>query len=330
MRLPSQYVVWLLAMATFMTSCVSMRKYDDMENWKNRLQKDYDTVNGQAKTLQSDNTRLNQSLTQSERDRKNCETDLSTSKERYQQLDATNRDLLMRYDRMLAQNQQLLEASSDEKKDLTTQLSEKQRALDERERTLRDLEAEAKAKEMKATQLEASLKDREQRVKELETALQEKDAKLKDIRDKVNKALLGFSASDLSVREQDGKIYVSLSQNLLFRTGSKTINADGKGALAKLAQVLNANSDIGIMVEGHTDSDGDADLNWDLSVMRATSVVKELALSGIDPKRMTASGKGEFFPVAPNDTAAGKAQNRRTEIILTPNLQVLYDIIGKQ
>lgn len=311
-----------------LSSCVSSRKYNEMEAWKTRLQRDYDQSNQQVKSLQADNSKLKQNLDQSERERKNCQQDLATSKERYDQLDATNRDLLMRYDRMLAQNQQLLESTSDEKRELTNQLSAKQKELEEREKTLRRLEMDALDKEKRANQLEASLQDREKRVKELETALQEQEAKLKDIRDKVNQALRGISAADLSVREENGRIYVSLSQNLLFKTGSKTINAEGKSALAKLAQVLSTNTDIGIMVEGHTDADGEADLNWDLSVMRATSVVRELSINGVDPKRLIASGRGEFFPVASNETGAGKAKNRRTEIILTPNLQALMDLMG--
>ncbi|MBL7790906.1 MAG: OmpA family protein [Saprospiraceae bacterium] len=315
--------------ALLLSSCVSSRKYDEMESWKNRLQRDYDQTSGQAKTLTSENTTLRKSLDESERERKNCQNDLALSKDRYEQLDATNRDLLMRYDRMLAQNRELLESSSGEIKELTAKLSAKELELEKREQALKQAEADAKAKEGRANQLESSLSDREKRVKELESALQEKESKLNDIRDKVNQALRGFSAADLSVREQDGKIYVSLSQNLLFRSGSRTINAEGKNAIAKLAQVLSANADIAVMVEGHTDSDGESDLNWDLSVMRATSVVRELTTNGLDPKRIIASGRGEFYPVATNETANGKAQNRRTEIILTPNLQALFEIIGK-
>lgn len=314
--------------ALFLSSCVSSRKFDEMEAWKNRLQRDYDESSNQAKLLGSDNTRLKKSLDESERERKNCQTDLALTKERYEQLDATNRDLLMRYDRMLAQNRELLESSSGEIKELTAKLSAKEQELEARERALKQAEADAKAKEDKARGLETSLGEREKRVKELEGALQEKEAKLKDIRDKVNQALRGFSAADLTVREQDGKIYVSLSQNLLFKSGSRTINAEGKNAIARLAQVLSTNTDIAVMVEGHTDTDGEADLNWDLSVMRATSVVKELTTGGVDPKRIIASGRGEFYPVATNETANGKAQNRRTEIILTPNLQALFEIIG--
>jgi len=229
--------------------------------------------------------------------------------------------LQQRYDRIIQLNEQLLETSSSEKKELTEQLAQKQEQLYQKEQELR-------IKEENINNLQANLTQREQRVQELEAAIAEKEAVLEAVRNKVNQALLGFSDADLSVTEKDGKIYVSLSQNLLFRSGSKTINSQGRNAISKLAEVLKQNPDIQITVEGHTDTDGDADFNWDLSVQRATSVIKELTDSGVDPKRIIASGRGEYFPVAPNTTSDGKAQNRRTEIILTPNLDALYEIIN--
>jgi chemotaxis protein MotB len=115
----------------------------------------------------------------------------------------------------------------------------------------------------------------------------------------------------------------------LFASGSKTINTQGRQAIKQLAGVLNVNPDINITVEGHTDTDGEAAFNWDLSVGRATTIVKELTTNGVAPERVIAAGRGEYFPVAPNTTAQGKAQNRRTEIILTPKLDVLYDLLGQ-
>lgn len=162
----------------------------------------------------------------------------------------------------------------------------------------------------------------------MEKAIADKEARLRTIRDRFNQALLGFSEADLAC-EKNGKVYVSLSQNLLFASGSKTINNQGKQAIAQLATVLKANKDINITVEGHTDTDGEAAFNWDLSVGRATTVVKELAINGVAAERIIAAGRGEFYPIATNDTAAGKAQNRRTEIILTPKLEGLYELIGE-
>jgi len=150
---------------------------------------------------------------------------------------------------------------------------------------------------------------------------------LQSLKNGLNNALRGFSASDLTVVERNGKIYVSMSQNLLFASGSKIIDKRGKDALAKLSEVLVTTPDIDILVEGHTDTDGTADFNWDLSVARGTAVVKELTSHGVDPKRLTAAGRSFFIPVASNDTEDGKAKNRRTEIILSPKLDQLYKLL---
>ena len=255
--------------------------------------------------------------------------DLRTLQNRYDQLNKANEDLLKRYDRMLDQNEQMLESSSDERQKLMAQLTLKEQELDRRERQLQQLETEIEQREEETEALRQSLVEREARVNELESAIAEKEEKLNALRERINQALLGFSDADLTVREQNGKVYVSLSQNLLFPSGSKTINSAGKDAIQKVAEVLKNNPDIAITVEGHTDTDGDAAFNWDLSVGRATSVVKVLTANGVDPQRITAAGRGEFYPVASNDTAKGKAQNRRTEIILTPKLEALYELIGE-
>lgn len=298
-----------------------MRKYEDLESMRSSLQVKYDEAQNQLQAAAQREQALNENLKKLEAQNQAVATELQTWKDRYTQLDQVNNSLQQRYDRIIALNEQLLSTTSSEKKQLTEQLSAKEDELYKKEQELR-------IKEQNITQLQSNLSQREQRVKELEAAIAEKEAKLAEVRNKVNQALLGFSASDLSVTEKDGKIYVSLSQNLLFPSGSKTINSQGKNALSKLAGVLKANSDIQITVEGHTDTDGDANFNWDLSVQRATSVIKELTANGVDPARITAAGRGEHFPVAPNDTATGKAQNRRTEIILTPNLDALYSIIN--
>lgn len=314
--------------AFFLTSCVSQKKYDELSTEKSQLTREYNSALENLKATEAARDQLAVKLKSAEAQIAQLESDLRLTKERYDQLDRNNKDVMARYDRIIKENEQLLVSASDEKQVLTTALAQKQRELDQRERDLRRLESEASSKEARLNQLSADLGSREARVQELESAIAEKDAKLRALRDKVNQALLGFSATDLQVTEKNGKVYVSLSQNLLFPSGSKTINSSGRSALSKVSEVLKANPDINITVEGHTDSDGDANFNWDLSVGRATSIVKELTKNGVDPKRITASGRGEYFPVATNDTAGGKAQNRRTEIILEPNLDALYELIN--
>ena len=144
--------------------------------------------------------------------------------------------------------------------------------------------------------------------------------------------MLGFSSDELSIREENGKIYVALSDKLLFRSGSAQVDKRGKEALAKLAEVLNKQSAVDVSIEGHTDTKpihtARFEDNWDLSVIRATSVVRILTKEyGVNPLQIVPSGRGEFLPVADNDTEEGRSKNRRTEIIIAPKLDKLYHII---
>jgi chemotaxis protein MotB len=173
-------------------------------------------------------------------------------------------------------------------------------------------------------------------VKELEDIFNKHEQTVTDLKNTIDKALAGFSSSDLTVERKNGKVYVSLSEKLLFASGSTVVDPKGKDALKKLADVLKANGDISIEIEGHTDnvpmkSASFPKDNWDLSVLRATSIVKILTTeNGLDAKRVIAEGRGEFFPVADNSTTEGKAKNRRTEIILSPNLDALYNLINSK
>ena len=182
-------------------------------------------------------------------------------------------------------------------------------------------------------QLSADLKKREQRLQEVEDALHKRDEASTALRDKLQQALLGFQNSGLSVDIRDGKVYVSLADKLLFPSGSIVINENGKLALQQLAGVLNKEPEINIAVEGHTDDKkvlnlGQIKDNWDLSVLRATSVCRYLTeTEKIDPHRLTATGKSEYQPVDPSDSPDARAKNRRIEIVLTPKLDELYNLI---
>lgn len=184
--------------------------------------------------------------------------------------------------------------------------------------------------DLAATQ--GSLAAREQRVKELEGVITAQKAKSDELRSKLSGALSSFNSNELSVTQRDGKVYVSLSQELLFASGSTDVNKKGKDALASLAGVLARNSDVQIAVEGHTDNvpfrgTGAMRDNWDLSVLRATSIVKLLTAGGVEARRVTAAGHGEYTPISDNSSADGKAKNRRTEIILSPKLDDLYNLL---
>lgn len=180
---------------------------------------------------------------------------------------------------------------------------------------------------------ERMLVERENALKEMQKVIARQDSITRRLNEVVRNALLGFNADELSVEIRNGKVYVSMSDKLLFKSGSAGVEAKGREAIKVVAEVLEKNSDIDILVEGHTDNvpirTAQFRDNWDLSVVRATSLVRILTDEfNIPPTRITASGKGEFMPRDSNDTAEGRARNRRTEIILSPKLDELMNLLN--
>ncbi|MES2427989.1 MAG: OmpA family protein [Bacteroidota bacterium] len=187
----------------------------------------------------------------------------------------------------------------------------------------------------KVSQLAADLEKREKRLKEVEDILRKRDEATQALKDKLQKALLGFQQNGLTVDIRNGKVYVSLTDKLLFPSGSIVIDERGKAALKQLAEVLNKEPDINMAVEGHTDDKkvinlGQIKDNWDLSVLRATSVTRYLTeVEKIDPHRLTATGKSEFQPIDAANNNDARTKNRRIEIVLSPKLDELYNLITK-
>ncbi len=183
------------------------------------------------------------------------------------------------------------------------------------------------------TKLSSDLEKREARLKEVEAILKKRDEATNALKEKLQKALLGFQQNGLTVEIRNGKVYVSLTDKLLFSTGSIVIDDKGKQALQELAKVLNTQPEINIAVEGHTDNQKVGNLgqikdNWDLSVLRSTSVVRYLTeLQKISPERLTATGKGQYQPIALGNTVEDRSRNRRIEIVLSPKLDELYNLI---
>lgn len=179
---------------------------------------------------------------------------------------------------------------------------------------------------------EKLLTEREQKLNELKAIIAKQDSITNALTNIVKNALLEFKPDELTVEMKNGKVYVSMSDKLLFKSGSATVDEKGKNAIIKLAEVLNKNSDIEVTIEGHTDNvpikTAIYKNNWDLSVTRATSIVVMLSEeNSVIPTKLTAAGRGEFFPKASNETTEGRALNRRTEIILSPKLDELFKII---
>lgn len=216
----------------------------------------------------------------------------------------------------------LANSSASEKDKLMKQLADKEKELMDKEQQLNKLAAELNARDMK--------------VRDLESLIARKDSAVQALKKKMLDALKGFGAGDLTVYEKDGKIYVALSDKLLFTTGSYTVEPRGKDALKKIAEVLNKQADITIMVEGHTDNKpyissttGPVNSNWDLSVMRASSVTKLLVDDNkLDAKRVTPAGRGQYYPIESNETPEGRSKNRRIDIVLTPDLKGIMDILN--
>ncbi|WP_316742617.1 flagellar motor protein MotB [Pedobacter antarcticus] len=207
------------------------------------------------------------------------------------------------------------------------ELNGKYKDVDGKYKTLKSNSSSAISK------LSDDLKKREQRLKEVEDVLRKRDEATNQLKEKLQQALLGFTKSGLTVEMKDGKVYVSLMDKLLFPSGSIVIDEKGKQALTQLAKVLKEQPEIIIAVEGHTDSQkinnlGQIKDNWDLSVLRSTSVVRFLTENEKVPGvRLTATGKGEFQPLESNSSADGRSRNRRIEVVLSPKLDELYNLI---
>jgi len=231
-----------------------------------------------------------------------------------------------------------LQTTLNEKYALETNLAEKKEALAALNTKYNELElSSSKTTDQLSTELQnkkRELDDREKRINEMEAIIARQDSITNRLNSVIRDALLGFQDDELSVEVKNGKVYVSMSDKLLFKSGSATVEEKGKEAIEKLGNVLEKNPDIDILIEGHTDNvpikTATYKDNWDLSTGRATSIVRLLADNhDLDEKRITAAGRGEFMPRATNDTKEGRALNRRTEIILAPKLDELMNLLGQ-
>jgi chemotaxis protein MotB len=250
------------------------------------------------------------------------------------------RNISSRYDKINTLNEQLMDrlnklVSGVEKDNakLSGDLQMTTEQLLRKQDELKALEARLNQQKADLDQLNEELKKREARVKELEDILRKKDEAAAALRKKLSDALIGFENKGLTISQKNGKVYVSLDESLLFASGKTNVEAKGIEALREVAKVLEQNADINVLVEGHTDDvpmkgAGEIKDNWDLSVMRATSVTKILLSSAkIEPFRITAAGRGEHFPLDNGKTPEARKKNRRTEIILSPKLDELLKVL---
>jgi chemotaxis protein MotB len=251
-------------------------------------------------------------------------------------LQQQNSELTKSRDQLALEKSALAADKARSEEALRGSLLSKNQQVNQLNQNLGDAETDIKNKNADLQNKEADLQSKNARIADLQNALAQKDAATKALRQRVSDALLGFNAQDLQVSVKNGKVYVSLSEQLLFKSGSTKVDPKGQDALRKLAAALKDNKDVNVLVEGHTDNvpikgqtaSGARD-NWDLSVMRATEITRLLTTAGMDPSQVTPSGRAEYMPLVANDTPANKALNRRTDIILTPKLDELFSILGQ-
>ena len=289
----------LIVILLSLNSCVSNRVFNDLESRYAQLK---DNFNRQTKSIE------------------NLNTEIKDLTKKFITLEET----LEKTEDSLNQKQQKLE-QLESSLDLLKQNSETE---------LKKRIAENEELMEKIAERENELADRMARVDELEGLITRQQEAMRNLKEKLSDALLNFEDKGLTVEARDGKVYVSMENKLLFRSGSWTVGAEGRLAIEELGNVLADNPDIAILIEGHTDNvpysgKGPLKGNWDLSTKRATAIVIQLLENpDILPQNLTAAGRGEYLPIAPNSSRQGRAANRRIEVVLSPKLDEIKQIIN--
>jgi chemotaxis protein MotB len=307
-------------------------KYDQTSKQYSLTQQELLELREENASLTRQNQALSSDMSDVSLQKENAERQVDSLSRRIEQMrhhyDTTMENYMQEVagkNRDLTRAQNLLTARTKELNSKEEELRQKEQQLTEQQESFRLQRSEMIAKQAELEREEAATR----------AQLQAKERELEAVRNSVTKALVGFADKGLKVETKDGKVYVSMENKLMFPSASWTVSKEGANAIKELAKVLEQDTTLNIMVEGHTDNDpyrGNTAVkdNWDLSVMRATAIVKLLLQHGpaINPSRIEACGHGEFAPKADNSTAEGKAANRRTEIILTPNLDKLLRQMG--
>jgi chemotaxis protein MotB len=324
----------LCILGLIISSCVPQRKLEETETKLSDCETSLSAAKKASQECESSLAEAKEKMAKEEKELAGLQRDtaiignnLRLLNNKYEKLNLVNDQLLDKYNRMLV-------GSEKDNATLSGKLQLTQEQLLKKEDELKGLELRLNKQQQDLDALSAELKKREARVNELEDVLKKKDQATADLKKKLQDALFNFENKGLTITQKNGKVYVSMDESLLFASGKTDVQPKGIEALKNVAKVLEQNVDINIMVEGHTDDvpmkgAGEIKDNWDLSVMRATSVTKILMQNAkIDPTRITAAGRGEFFPLDPAKTPEARKKNRRTEIILTPKLDELLKVLG--
>ncbi|TBW29854.1 OmpA family protein [Gramella sp. KN1008] len=313
--------LFFLAGLLVLNSCVSAKKYDELESRNAALQRDNREMSSELEEFRRTDEELKKELSGLRTDYETITTERNDLMQKLNTLRNNYESLEESYDALEQNSSAAIAENSRQNRELLAQLDEKEAALIQEKNRLEKLEKD--------------LAVRSQRIDELESVIAAKDAKMNALREAVSNALTNFEGKGLSVEQRDGKVYVSMENKLLFDSGSWAVNSEGRKAVQQLGSVLAQNPDIAVLIEGHTDNvpyggSGQLKDNWDLSTKRATAIVQILREnSNIDPQNLTAAGRGEYAPVASNDSETGRAKNRRIEVILTPKLDEITRVLNE-
>lgn len=338
--------LYMLA-AVLLTSCVAERRFQDEVQARSKAEEESSRLKSENINLNARLADLITDLQDAERQLKALGNDTAMMSKTLARMNDSHDKLNDTYEMVLEQLGQLREGNAADTKRLMRELQQAREDIQKREDELRQLELALAKKEGNLDSMNAELEKskkeledkrlqlmaRGQRISDLEGVLARKDSAVVALKNNIANALLGFEDQGLTVEQKNGKVYVSLEEQLLFKSGSWVVDAKGKEALIKLGKVLQTQPEVGILVEGHTDNvpyggNGNVADNWDLSAKRATSIVKLLMEnSTINPTQLTAAGRSEYLPLDPADTKEARAKNRRTEIIITPKLNELFKIL---
>jgi chemotaxis protein MotB len=328
-------VLGIILIIMLSVSCVSAKKYGSLQDKSRQFMTERDAFKSDNIGLEMQNKELEAKIATLEKEIGTVKQDLTAAQGvRDRAVEDYNR-ISAKYSELQNAQEDLVKGNVKETQKLLAELQAAQENLQKKEDLLHQLGQTLDSKKASLDELTFELEKRNARLAELEKILDAQKKIVEDLKAKVSEALLGFENNGLTVTMKNGKVYVSLDEKLLFKSASYDIDVNGRNALKKLAGVLEKNPGIQITIEGHTDNvpynpGGQLKDNWDLSVKRATTVVRVLIEgSNIDAKRLTASGRSEYLPVDDRNTSDARQKNRRTEIILTPDLTELYRLIYK-
>lgn len=315
-------IFFVAVFTVLLTACVSPKVYKDLESKygvlkseNKQLVQENDNLLSAKNAAENELLQLREAYTEAIAERDKLQSDYNATKANLDNLKAS-------YDALEKNSSSAIAENVQKNRELLAQLEAKEQALETENARL-----EALKKELEA---------RSNRVVELENMIAAKDAAMNELKNAISRALVDFEGKGLTVEQRNGKVYVSMENKLLFQSGSWAVGVEGKRAVKQLGSVLAENPDINVLIEGHTDNvpysgNGTLSGNWDLSTKRATAIVQILRENpSINPENLTAAGRGEYAPITSNETAEGKAKNRRIEVILTPKLDEITKLLNKE